>query len=75
MAVGAAGWAVMMAAGTFLLNITVYKNNSKLRTISELREAGRCWMELVVPSWSDLCFRICKFHSLEQLNFLSHGCI
>lgn len=53
MAVGAAGWAVMMAAGAFtvhiqgfsavfLVSITVYKSNSKLRTISELREAGRC---------------------------------
>lgn len=42
---------------------------------SKLCEAGRCWMELVVPSWSDLCFRLCKLHSLEQLNFLSRGCI
>lgn len=85
-AVGAAGWAVMMASGTFtvhiqgftavfLVNITVYKNNSQLRTISELREAGRCWMELVVPSWSDLCFRFCELHSLEQLTYLSLGCI
>lgn len=34
---------------------------------SKLCESGRCWMKLLVPTWSDLCFRLCKLHSLEQL--------
>lgn len=51
------------------------KKHYKLHTTSKLCEAGMCWMELVVPSWSDLCFRFCKLHSLEQLTFLSHRCI
>lgn len=85
-AVGAAGWAMMMASRYlhcahpgfslqcyWLIPQFTKKNINYAQ--SKLCEAGRCWIELVVPSWSGLCFRLCKLHSLEQLTLLSHGCI